>query len=249
MLQATILGCGSSVGVPVIGCECDVCSSDSQYNKRTRSAIYISDERSQILIDFGYDIRFQLLREKVKKLDAAILTHDHSDHINGIDDLRVFCFLQNKPLDVYFSAENQKIVDKYSHLFTPTNAPLSAKVVNFFDRITIKDTKLQFFKQYHGSINSLGIRIKDFVYSSDISEFPKESEKYLHNIKTWVIDCMDYTSNKNHSGLDKVLKWNEIYQPQQMLLTNMRHTIDYHKVQKILPNNISPLYDGYKFTI
>ncbi|MFV9856301.1 MAG: MBL fold metallo-hydrolase, partial [Rickettsia aeschlimannii] len=101
MLQVTILGCGASIGVPVIGCDCSTCTSLSKYNKRTRSAIYINDENSQILVDFGFDIRNQLLREKINKLDCAILTHYHSDHVNGIDDLRVFTFMQGKPFEIY----------------------------------------------------------------------------------------------------------------------------------------------------
>ncbi|WP_253308356.1 MULTISPECIES: MBL fold metallo-hydrolase [unclassified Rickettsia] len=248
MLQVTILGCGASIGVPVIGCDCNVCLSSSNYNKRTRSAIYINDENSQILVDFGYDIKYQLVREKIKALDAAILTHDHSDHVNGIDDLRVFSFIQNKPLEIFTDNATSMVLHKrYEYLFT--TGQLITKPIDFFEKIKIKTIEIQFFKQYHGAINSLGLRIGNFVYSCDVSDFPPEAKEFLKDIKIWVIDCMDYTSNINHAGLDKVLEWNEIYKPGQILLTNMRHEIDYHKITEILPSNIKPLYDGYKFTI
>ena len=253
MLQVTILGCGASIGVPVIGCDCSVCLSNSKYNKRTRSAIYISDENSQILVDFGFDIRYQLLREKINALDCAILTHDHSDHVNGIDDLRVFTFMQGKPLEIYMNHNSAaSLSKKYDYLFSnglfDVGQVLLSKPVDFFDKIKINTIEIQFFKQNHGPIDSLGLRIEDFVYSSDVSNFPPESEEYLKDVKIWILDCMDYTSNKNHAGLDKVLEWQEKYKPQQVLLTNMRHTIDYHEIIKILPNNVKPLYDGYKFT-
>ncbi|HJD55486.1 MAG TPA: MBL fold metallo-hydrolase [Rickettsia endosymbiont of Pyrocoelia pectoralis] len=254
MLQVTILGCGASVGVPVIGCNCSVCLSDSKYNKRTRSAIYINDENSQILVDFGFDIRSQLLREKINKLDCAILTHDHSDHVNGIEDLRVFSIIKKQPLEIYTDHNTEaKLHQKFNYLFSDnalkTGYALVTKPIDFFDKININTIEIQFFRQHHGPIDSLGIRVGDFVYSPDVVDFPPESEEYLKNIKVWILDCMDYTSNPNHAGLDKVLEWREKYKPKQILLTNMRHTIDYHEIIKILPDNVKPLYDGYKFTV
>lgn len=254
MLQVTILGCGASIGVPVIGCGCSVCLSDSKYNKRTRSAIYINDENSQILVDFGFDIKHQLVREKINKLDCAVLTHYHSDHVNGIDDLRIFSFMEKKALEIYTDENTAaNLHKKFDYLFNSDlfvqGQIFKTKQVNFFDKIKINTIEIQFFRQNHGPIDSLGLRIGDFVYSPDVINFPPESEKFLQNIKIWILDCMDYTSNKNHAGLDKVLEWREKYKPEQILLTNMRHTIDYHEIIKILPDNVKPLYDGYKFNI
>lgn len=254
MLQVTILGCGASLGVPVIGCDCSICLSNSKYNKRTRSAIYIKDENSQILVDFGFDIRNQLLREKINKLDCAILTHYHSDHVNGIDDLRVFTFMQGKPFEIYTDHDSTaKLHTKFDYLFDNKLFKLgrlfTTQSVSFFDKIKINTIEIQFFRQHHGPIDSLGLRIGNFVYSPDVIDFPPESEVYLKDIKIWILDCMDYKSNTNHAGLDKVLEWREKYKPEQILLTNMRHTIDYHEITKMLPNNVKPLYDGYKFTV
>jgi len=247
MLQITVLGCGSSLGVPVIGCDCNVCTSTSSYNKRTRSSIYMDDGNSQILIDFGFDIKDQLIREKFRKLDAAILTHYHADHFSGVDNLRVFPFIQNKPLEIFSDHHTIELLEnRYEYLFSADK--LVAKPVDFFAKLEIHSMNIQFFKQNHSSIDSLGVRVGDFVYSSDVADFPDRSKKFLQNIKVWVLDCVGYDSNDNHAGLNKVLQWNDEYKPQQILLTNMGHLIDYHQIVNILPNNIKPLYDGYKFT-
>ena len=248
MLSVTILGCGSSLGVPVIGCDCNTCTSGSSYNKRTRSSIYIDDGNSQILIDFGFDIKDQLIREKIRKLDAAILTHYHADHVSGIDTLRVFPFLQGKPLEVFSDKESMlKVETCNKYLFAPDR--LIARSIDFFSKLKINTMDLQFFRQHHGPIDSLGIRIGDFVYSSDVADFPKESEQFLRNVEVWVLDCVSYVSNSRHAGLDKVLQWHEQYKPKQILLTNMDHLVNYHEILKVLPSNIQPLYDGYKFVV
>ncbi len=248
MLKVTILGCGSSLGVPVIGCDCSVCTSDSPYNKRTRSSIYIDDGNSQILIDFGFDIKDQLIREKIRKLSAAILTHYHADHVNGIDTLRVFPFLQGKPLEVFSDKESiTRAEGCHNYLFT--HDKLIARSIDFFSKLQVNTIKLQFFRQKHGPIDSLGIRVGDFVYSSDVSDFPEESTHFLQDIKVWMLDCVAYQSNSRHAGLDKVLQWYEQYKPGQILLTNMDHLVDYHEISKLLPSNIKPSYDGYKFTV
>ena len=248
MIQVTILGCGSSLGVPVIGCNCSVCKSTSPYNKRTRSSIFINNGDSNVLIDFGFDIKDQLIREGITRLDAAILTHDHADHVSGIDNLRVFPLIQEKPLDIFTDSNTGQIIEnRYKYLFNHNK--LIIKPVDFFAKLKIGSLTIQLFKQYHGPINSLGLRIGDFIYSSDVNDFPEESKSFLYNSKVWILDCLDYKSNGAHAGLDKILLWNQQYQPKQIFLTNMRHTINYHKIVKELPDNIAPLYDGFKFTI
>lgn len=248
MLTVTVLGCGSSLGVPVIGCDCKVCASPSPYNKRTRSAIFIEQDDTKILVDFGFEIREQLVKACVKNLDAAILTHDHADHVSGIDNLRAFPFLQNQPLDIYIESASKEIVEnKYKYLFK--DSLLCAVPIDFYAKVQIKNVEVQFFRQTHAEIDSLGIRISDFVYSSDVVDFPPKSQEYLDNIDTWIVDCVAYKTMSAHAGLDRILLWNEKYKPRQILLTNMRHDIDYEEIIKILPKNIAPLYDGYQFKI
>lgn len=243
MLQVTVLGCGSSLGVPVIGCDCTVCTSQSPYNKRTRSSILIEGKETRILVDFGFEIREQLLKAGVKRLDGAILTHDHADHVSGIDNLKAFSYLQKKPLEIFTDYDTAQIIEtRYKYLFN--QEILIAKPIDFFAKLNIGSLNIQFFKQNHSYIPSLGIRIGDFVYSSDVANFPEESKPYLQNMKLWIIDCADYNATAEHAGLEQVLQWREEYKPERIFLTNMRHKIDYHEISKILPPNIFPLYDG-----
>ncbi|MGI4775331.1 MAG: MBL fold metallo-hydrolase [Janthinobacterium lividum] len=247
MLKVTILGCGSSLGVPVIGCKCHVCKSKLPYNKRTRSATFIDCDGTKILIDFGFEIRQQLIDAEITTLDAAILTHDHADHVSGIDNLRAFYINHKKALNLYTDTETAFRVEKeYQYLF---QGFLKMNPINFFELVTIGNAKIQFFRQHHSNIGSLGIRTGGLVYSSDVSDFPDESRQYLQNIEIWVLDCFGYGSDNNHAGLDKVLQWNQQFFPKKILLTNMRHEIDYYNIIAELPPNIIPLYDGYTFEL
>ena len=197
------------------------------------------------MVDFGFEIREQLIKAGITKLDAAILTHDHADHVQGIDNLRVFPFMKQKPLPIITDrATASAIENRYKYLFH--EKCLKTQIIQYEDNITIGDLKLQLFRQHHGPIDSLGIKIEDFVYSNDVSSFPAISEKFLYDLKYWVLDCRAYVSNNHHLGLEKVLELNEKYKPQQLLLTNLGHEIDYEEITKLLPKNIKPLYDGYK---
>ena len=249
MIEVTILGSGASLGVPVLGCSCRTCLSGDRFNTRSRPSIVISKNQRNVLVDFGFDIKAQLMREKIYSLECAILTHDHADHVGGIDELRVFSHLQGNPLPIYTDSRTVDIIsNRYRYMinekrFTPH------ELSDFECLVNLADIDIEFFRQHHGSIDSLGIKIGDFVYSNDVIAFPDESEKYLQNMKYWVVDCMDYTSTSAHSGLDKVLEWNEIYKPEFIYLVNMSHNIDYYEIQSKIPANIKPAYDGLKLQI
>jgi phosphoribosyl 1,2-cyclic phosphate phosphodiesterase len=244
MIKIKILGCGSSLGVPVIGCKCQVCTSLSTYNKRLRSSLLISLEGKNILIDFGQDVRQQLLRENIEKIDSAILTHIHSDHVSGIDDLRPFYLIHNlSPVKIYSNETTFEIFDKRFSYLKESDYFTKIKI-DYYDKLSIEGVDFQFFKQDHGDMDSLGFRIGNFVYANDLINFYEESKKYLYNLDSMVIDCISYESAPTHSGLDKILVWNEEFHPKTIYLTNMSHKIDFFDIQKKLPNNIKPLYDG-----
>ena len=249
MTIITILGCGASLGAPVLACDCRICTSDSPFNKRSRPSILISNGDKNILVDFGVDVRMQLIREKISKLDAAILTHNHADHVNGIDDLRVFGFNTKTPLPLYSDASTIDAISKrYKYMIDEKR--LEMKNLDAYETLqTIAGIDIQFSEQDHYTMKSLGLRIGDFVYSNDLIRYPASSEKFLKNVQTLVIDCMDYKSALSHSGLDQVLLWNEQYKPEFIWLTNMSHTIDYNEIQQHLPANIKPLYDGQKIIL
>ena len=249
MTEITILGCGASLGVPVLACECKICKSESKFNKRSRPSILISKAGKNVLVDFGLDVRLQLMREQINSLDAAILTHDHADHVGGIDDLRVFGYQTNTPLPIYSDSKTIDVIaERYKYMLREKRIEMH-KLDDYESMHNIAGVDIQFFEQDHYSMRSLGLRIGDFVYSNDVIKYPESSQKFLYGAKTIVIDCMDYESTLAHSGLWQVLLWNEEYKPESMWLTNMSHTIDYDEIQKQLPSNVRPLVDGQKIMV
>lgn len=249
MWKVIVLGCGPSLGVPVIGCKCSVCMSNIKFNKRLRSSLYLQyNNEISILIDSGCDIRFQLLQANITKLDAVILTHPHSDHIAGIDNLRVFTYQNGCSLDVYANVETVDYITKsYSYLFERNL--LNAIKIDDYGTVNIKGKEITTFQQNHGDINSLGIRIKNFVYSNDVREFPRKSYQFLSNIDVWMLDCLQVIATDAHAGLNEVMQWNEQFMPKKIYLTNMNHTIDYYGIQQMLSRNIALAYDGLEFYI
>ncbi len=249
MTEITVLGSGSSLGVPVVGCDCKTCKSDSPYNKRTRPSILITKNHKNILVDFGPDIRNQLLRENIKSLECAILTHDHADHVSGMDDLRVFSHYVHKPLTIHSDSRTIDLIsERYRYMMNEKRIAME-KLPGFDCAVNLAGVDLQFFRQDHKAISSLGIRIKDFVYTNDVIAYPEESLKYLENASCWMIDCMDYTATDAHFGLEQVLFWYEKFKPKQVYLVNMSHNIDYFDIQKQLPENIKPAHDGLKLKL
>ncbi len=208
----------------------------------------IRNDQATILVDFGPDIKQQLLTHNITKIDAVICTHDHADHTAGIDELRVFAYNSGKPLPIY---SNRKTLDglkkRSEYLFKLHDRVgpfLKEEVISDYEKFKIGDIELQIFDQAHGHNSSLGIRVRDFVYSNDITEFPEESKKFLHNIDTWVLDCVDYKRTSAHAGLDEVLLFDKEYLPGKILLTNLGHNLDYEELSVKLPNHIRPAFDG-----
>lgn len=247
MLEITILGCGSSCGVPLIGCKCSVCISPSPYNKRLRSAILIRSKTTNLLVDFGCDIRQQLLREDIDRLDGVILTHFHSDHMSGFDDLKIFKILHDNKPALYTDIESlAQLKDKY-HYFGSDLVDLNT--VGFYSKIKIGDIDVQLFKQDHGTIASLGLRVGDLVYTNDLIAFPEKSKVYLRDARVMIMDCVGYSSVSTHAGLDLIMQWREEFKPEMIYLTNMSHKIDYFEVTDHLPKDVVPCYDGMKIKV
>lgn len=251
-MEITVLGCGSSLGCPVIACKCKICLSESSYNKRTRSSIIINKNNKTILVDFGPDIKNQLINNNIQHLDGVICTHAHFDHIAGLDDLKVFSYKSKMPLNLYTDERTAKILNKlYYYIFQKNGEYGPFLKINIIEYKTynIEDIDISFFDQEHGKNRSMGIRVDDFVYSNDVTNFPQNSEKYLSNIKYWLLDCIDYKKTSAHSGLEEVIFWNKKYKPKFIYLTNLSHNIEYHKFSIILPANIKASFDGLKIPL
>ena len=250
-MEIVVLGSGASMGVPVIGCKCEVCLSTNRYNKRSRCAILIKADDANVLIDCDFEIRQQLVESGIEKLNAIVITHEHADKISGIDDLRAFWFKNGDVLDTYANVQTlQFLTTKFNYMFSqfflmrPYGPFLKAHELKYHTPSKIGGIEMTFFPQDHGSTESLGVRVGNFLYANDIFSIPAESEEYFYNVEQLLIDCVDYESTFTHIGLEAVLKIVEKYQPKKVYLTNMSHKLCYEKLCDELPEHIRPSYDG-----
>jgi len=252
-MKVTLLGCGSSTGVPVIGCDCKVCTSDNPRNKRTRVSVLVETGGMNLLIDSSPDLRQQALRHAIRRVDAVLYTHEHADHAHGIDELRSFNYLSDSALPVYGSAESLGLLQKrfaYAFLsdkpeiwYRPWLIPhtLPDEAVYKFN---IRDIPIVSFQQIHGKMKTIGYRIGNFSYSTDLDTLPESSFKALEGTEIWVVDCLRYKKSHNHSNLENTLKWIARVKPKLAVLTHMSHELDYDTLAKALPPGVVPGYDG-----
>ena len=245
----TVLGSGSSGGVPLIGNYWGDCNPKNAKNMRTRVSVLVTlKSKKNILIDTSPDLRMQAINNNIKKIDAVLWTHAHADHANGIDDLRQFLWTRKEELPVYASSDTLKALkSRFDYVFSKNN--------NYFkpplNVITLKegefdvcDTKAYAFNQIHGYEYTFGYKIGNFVYSTDVKEFPKNSEKFLHDLDLWVVDCVRYEPHYSHSHFEQTISWIEKYKPKKAILTHLGAWLDYDKLKKLCPSNVEPGYDG-----
>lgn len=262
---ATILGCGSSGGVPRIGNVWGVCDPDELRNRRRRCALLLegfsegSAEPTRIIIDTGCDLREQMLDAGVDRVDAVFYTHEHADHTHGIDDLRVLALNMRKRVDVYFTAEaGERIRHAFSYCFESepgSDYPpiLNATEIQAGDALTIDgpggQITIRAFEQEHGNIKSLGYRIGDFAYSCDLSGI---SEQHLHAVSgldVWIIDALRPTPHPSHLSLPESLDLIARMQPQTAILTNLHIDMDYTTVAATTPDAVFPAFDGMQIDV
>ncbi|WP_299345840.1 MBL fold metallo-hydrolase [uncultured Maritalea sp.] len=259
-IQVTILGCGSSGGVPRVGGNWGDCDPKNPKNRRRRCALLITATcatggQTNIVIDTGCDIREQLLDAGVTSVDAVFYTHDHADHTHGIDDLRVLALNDRKRVEVYANRPTlERLKSAFGYCFhAPIGSPyppiLNANEIDDGDAVTVEGeggpVTLHAFNQEHGSITSLGFRLKKLAYSCDVSDIPKSSLNELKNLDVWIIDALRRTPHPSHFSLDDSVRWIEKMQPVQAYLTNMHIDLDYVTVDNETPENIKPAYDGF----
>lgn len=266
MNKITILGSGTSTGVPILGCNCLVCQSNDLRNKRFRTSAVIGlPSGKNILIDASPDLRSQLLRSKIDMLDAVIITHDHADHTHGMDDLRPFGFKAKKALPVYSDASAARdLTRKFPYIFDRENyfqdkAILGGGIPQLDLKITqagpdkILDEDFEFFSLPHGHENTLGIRHSKMAYIVDCREIPLDVLKKLSDSKLdlLIIDCLRPQPHQTHLYLDRTLEYIEVIQPKLAVLTHMSHEWDYLNLMSTLIRrglkNIIPAIDGEVF--
>lgn len=254
MTTVRILGCGSSAGVPLIGCECAVCTSANPKNNRTRASILIENAGRALLVDASPDLRQQALREHLSRVDALFITHAHADHCHGIDDVRSFNYHLNDVLPLHSDAATlNELQSRFAYVFQPPShvgwirAALVPHVTRHAEPFEAAGLRFTPFLQHHGDTASFGLRLGNVAYSTDVNHFPSESEPFLHGLDVWIVDCLRISKAPTHAHLDLTLEWIARYRPKRAILTHMTHDFDYEALRKQLPDNVEPAYDGLSF--
>lgn len=253
----TILGCGTSTGVPIPGCPCKVCTSTNPRNRRDRTSALISVENGpNILIDATPDLRQQALAYNIHSLDAVLFTHAHADHILGVDDLRVFNFISRKALPCYCEKgtldgiqrcfrylferdpnyEGGMLAELDFQLITPLN-PFEAGI-EFFP-----------FRLHHGSMDVTGYRFGNAAYATDCNAIPAESLAHLHGLDLLILDGLRYKPHPTHFTIPRAIEVAEELGAKRTVLIHMTHSVDYEATSVTLPSNVELAYDGMKIPI
>lgn len=253
-IKITVLGTGTSFGVPVIGCECEICTSVNPRDKRLRTSIKIESETTAIVVDTGPDFRQQMLASKTKKLDAVVFTHEHKDHIAGLDDIRAFNWIMKKPMEIYAEDRVQEAIKReLPYVFEATPYPGTPKL-NLHaigeEPMCIGDITIVPIRMYHYQLPVYGFRINDFAYLTDFKTMPDESLQKLEGIKYMLIEALQHKQHISHLSLPEALEYIEKLQPEKAWLTHINHTLGLHdRLNKTLPARVKLAFDGLNFKI
>jgi phosphoribosyl 1,2-cyclic phosphate phosphodiesterase len=253
-MQITFLGTGTSQGVPIIGCQCSVCQSKDERDKRLRSSVLVSYKDNQFIIDIGPDFRQQILRENVSKLDFVLLTHPHKDHTGGLDDIRAFNHLNGKAMDVYanHSACGALVKDFY-YIFDGSDYPGIPKL-NLHsvgtEMFEVNGIQILPIEATHYDMNILGYRIADFAYITDAKFIAEKELNKLKNLNVLVINALRIKEHYSHFNLSEALNIIKYVSPKQAYLTHISHNLAlYAESRQLLPDVVAFAYDGLKIEI
>lgn len=253
-MKITFLGTGASHGIPVIGCPCSVCLSDDAKDKRLRSSLLVESGSQVIVIDAGPDFRQQMLREQVTRIDAVLLTHEHKDHTAGLDDLRAYNYLMKKAMRIYGETRVlDSIKQEYAYVFSEDKYPGSPDMDLYpitNKTFTIDGHEIIPVQVFHNRLPVFGYRINNLAYVTDGKTIPEAEIEKLRNLDVLVLSSLRVKPHVSHMGLDEVLELIEKVQPKKTYLTHISHKqYKYHDLDKILPPNVHPAYDGLSLTI
>mgnify|MGYP001203338555 FL=1 len=255
-IKFVILGCGSSFGVPRADGNWGKCDPKNKKNYRTRCSAFIKSKISNILIDTSPDLRFQLIKNKIKYIDNVFYTHMHGDQVHGINDLRIFALKSKKKIPIFADRPTANYLKKnFSYCFKNTPNYRSILKLNYLkNNLTLKKYgKSLFIKSIpvqHGLIKAQSYIInKSCAYISDANKIFQKDFKYFINLKYIVIDCLRLNPHPSHFNLSDIIDLNNILKPKKMIVTNLHSDLDYRFLTKSLPKNITPAYDGMSFYI
>jgi phosphoribosyl 1,2-cyclic phosphate phosphodiesterase len=253
-LSITVLGSGTSVGVPTIGCHCAVCSSDDPRDQRLRPSIYIKYGGHGILIDTTPDFRQQALRARMERVDAILFTHSHADHIMGLDDVRPFNFRQGGVIPIYGSPETMDNIQRcFRYIFDPRYAESAVPRLtpHVFDGAPIELFGLEFMpiRLCHGNGTVHGFRFGGAAYLTDHSDIPEESMQQLSGLDVLFLDALRHKPHPTHSTVERSLQSVEKLAPRRAFFTHICHDLAHARTEELLPPNVRLAYDGLEIAL
>lgn len=253
-MKITFLGTGTSQGVPVIACNCNTCTSDDKRDQRLRTSLLIETPELNVVIDAGPDFRQQMLAVKLAKLDAIILTHEHKDHIAGMDDVRAFNYRSQDAIDIYAEERVQKaVVQEYSYVFAEYQYPGIPKMrLNMIPEHSFNINGLEIIpvRVFHYRLPILGFRIGNFAYITDANYIPEESKEKLFGVKYLVLNALRREKHISHFSLMEAVEIIREISPRKAYLTHISHQMGrYAEIQKELPPSIILAWDGLSFNV
>lgn len=253
-MKVTFLGTGTSQGVPILCCECEVCRSLNPKDKRLRSSVLIQSSQANVVIDSGPDFRQQLLRKGLKTLDAVVMTHEHKDHIAGLDEVKAFNFFNKMRMPVYATERVQEALKReFAYIFSDEKYPGIPEVDLFTvrnDPFTIKEITFMPIDVLHYKLPVKAYRIKDFTYITDANFISKEEKEKIKGSKIIVVNALRREEHISHYTLEEAVNLLKEFNPEKAYLTHISHQMGLHEaVSKELPDFIEVAYDGLEIEI
>lgn len=251
----TILGSGTSSGVPRVGNDWGACDPAEPRNRRRRVSLLVEHDGATVLVDTGPDFREQMLDADVRRLDAVLYTHDHADHSHGIDDLRQVFHLMRTPVQCYADAATWAVLRRrFDYVFAGTAFyPATAVANDLPETLHVGSLAIRWFRQHHGNVDTIGYRFdaggRSVVYSTDVKRLPTDADWALREADLWIVDALRHEPHPTHSHLEQTLDWIAHYRPARSILTHMDQSMDYRSLLRDLPPGVEPGYDGQRVAL
>lgn len=255
--QMILLGTGTSNGVPMIGCHCEVCESPNPKNHRTRSGVLVQGPKGNFLIDTPPELRLQLVRERIDAAGAAVFTHGHADHLFGLDDLRIFSYYQQCVIPLYCEAETEKRIRRsFDYAFDDPAATRHFGAVPQFsvtsigtDPFELMGLVIRPIRLWHGEMPVLGFRINNVAFCTDVSRIPEDSWPLLEGLDVLVLDALREKPHPTHFSLSQALDVVQRVAPRQAYFTHISHVLEYEATNAKLPPGVALAYDGLRIPL